>query len=74
VDERLRERVRGELIDRGGESEPLVGLEAAEDDEAFDLRRAQCEGAGLVEDNGLRLAELLDGGPALDDDPGAGRP
>ena len=69
-----RERVGRELVERGGEAERLVGGEPVERDDVVDLRRAQRERAGLVEQHGLRLAEQLDHAAALDDHPGARGP
>jgi hypothetical protein len=66
VHERLSDDVRGELIDRGGKAQELVGAVPVERDDPLDCRSAQGEGAGLVQQDGSCVAKLLDHRRALD--------
>ena len=70
--ERLAEHVRGHAVDRGGEREQLGGLVISIRDDIANVGRSDREGAGLVEQDGARLAERLDRSGALDDHAVAG--
>src|SRR5207249_4578012 len=71
ADERGRERMWRELVERRRELQHLGLAEPVEGDEVLDTRRAERKRAGLVEDDRARTAELLDHTGSLDDDPGA---
>ncbi len=70
--ERLAEHVRGHAVDRGGEREQLGGLVISIRDDIANVGCSHREGAGLVEQDGARLAERLDRSGALDDHAVAG--
>ena len=67
VHERLREHVRGQLVDGGGETQQLVGADPVEGDDPLERGLPERQRAGLVEQHRARLAELLDHAAALDD-------
>jgi hypothetical protein len=67
-DEGLRQRVRGHLVDRRRQPQGVVGGEAVRPDDSAQLRMAERDGAGLVEQDRARLAELLDRSRGLGDD------
>ena len=52
--------MRGELVERGGESERLLGGQAVVCHDPLELGVAEGERAGLVEQNRARPAESLD--------------
>jgi len=68
ADESLAEHVSGEAVDGRGEPQDLSSGQAVERDDLADFRGADRQGAGLVEQDGARLAEGLDQAGALDDD------
>ena len=68
----LAEHVRGHPVDRRGEREQLGGLVISIGDDVAHVGRPDGERAGLVEQDGARLAERFDRAGALDDHPVAG--
>ncbi len=67
-DEGVGEWMGGEPVDAGRQTKRLVRVEPVEGHERFELGLAEGDGARLVEENRVRLAELLDRSGALDDD------
>ena len=66
--------MRGDLVERGGRAEDLVGVVPGGGDHLVDDGVPPGERPGLVEEEGLGPAELLERGPALDDHPAPGCP
>ena len=58
--ERGRERMRGEPVERGREPQRLVFWQAVEGGDVGELRVAERDRAGLVEQHGACLAQPLD--------------
>ena len=69
-DEALGEDVHRHLVERGCESERLRLREVAERDDPLELRLAERQRSGLVEQDGPGAAEALQRAGSLDDDPG----
>ena len=69
--ERFAEDVCGQAVNRSREPQQLAGLGAIASHDLADLRRADRQRSGLIEQDRARLAECLDRAGALDNDPGA---
>jgi hypothetical protein len=72
VHQRLRKRMRGESVDRGRETQRLVGRQAVRRDDAVELRMSQRDRSRLVEQDGAGTSESLDRSRPLYDDSGTG--
>ena len=73
ADDRRRQHVRRDLVERGGQAQQLVRVDRIEDLDLGDLRHAGGERAGLVEQQHRAAGERLQRAAALDDDAAAGR-
>lgn len=72
-DECFRHRMRRELVERGRQTQRLFRGKTVGPDDAVELRVTERDRAGLVQQHGARLTEVLDGGGSLDHDPGSRR-
>ena len=73
VDQRLRERMRGELIDGCRKAKQLLRVDAVERHHPLHLGAAERERPRLVQKHGRDCSKSLDHATALDDHPGARR-
>ncbi len=73
ADDRRRQHVRRDLVERGGQAQQLVRVDRIEDLDLGDLRHAGRQRAGLVEQQHRAAGERLQRAAALHDDAAAGR-